>query len=279
MSKSIETLVEDIYKLFDPNETHVANEDNLNEFTENLKDIFRRRLSEREERTGALRFSALGKPDRQVWFEAKGYDKEEFTSKTYFKFLYGDIIELMLLFLAKEAGHTVEGFQQEVEVDGVKGHIDAIIDGVVVDVKSASPFGFSKFKTNSVVQEDPFGYTHQLAGYADVLTPNESAAWLALNKVDGDVVLATLSSSIIKDYKPAPRIEHLKAVIEQDEPPEKCYSDVEDGKSGNRKLATGCSYCSFKKHCWPNLRGFAYSGGPRYLTTVAKTPDVPEFEV
>jgi hypothetical protein len=45
------------------------------------------------------------------------------------------------------------------------------------------------------------------------------------------------------------------------------------------KLGTGCSYCAFKKHCWPGLRGFAYSGGPRYLTNVVKTPDVPEFEL
>lgn len=279
MTKQIDTLVADIYDLFDPNKTHVPCEDNLDEFAETFKDILRRRLSEREERTGALRFSALGRPDRQAWYAAKGYEQEEFTSKTYFKFLYGDIIELMLLFLAKESGHTVEGLQQEVEVDGVKGHIDAIIDGVVVDVKSASAFGFKKFETNSVVQDDPFGYTQQLAGYSDVLTPGASAAWLALNKVDGDMCLATLSSSIIADHKPAPRIAHLKEVIASDEPPERCYPPVEDGKSGNMKLGTGCSYCSYKKHCWPEMRGFAYSGGPRYLVKVVKTPDVPEFEV
>ena len=276
--KTLDTLIPDIYELFDKG--HECSEENLDSFAESLKIILRERLKAYgEERAATLRMSNIGKPDRQLWYEVTGEKGEPLPPEAKLKFLYGDIIELMLLFLAKEAGHSVEALQAEVEVDGVKGHIDAIIDGVVVDVKSASPFGFKKFESNSVVQEDPFGYTQQLAGYADVLTPGESAAWLALNKVDGDMCLSTLSSSIIADHKPAPRITHLKEVIASDEPPERCYPAVEDGKSGNMKLGTGCSYCAFKKHCWPGLRGFAYSGGPRYLTNVVKTPDVPEFEL
>ena len=30
----------------------------------------------------------------------------------------------------------------------------------------------------------------------------------------------------------------------------KCYSDVSDGMSGNRKLAVGCVYCSHKRLRW-----------------------------
>ena len=45
-----------------------------------------------------------------------------------------------------------------------------------------------------------------------------------------------------------------------------------DGKSGNTKLCTQCSYCDFKKICWPHMRTFIYKGGPRYLINVAREP-------
>ena len=58
-----------------------------------------------------------------------------------------------------------------------------------------------------------------------------------------------------------------------------------DGSSGNRKLDVGCSYCAYKVDCWKDsnngtgLRKFIYANGPRYLTQVAKKPDVPEVEL
>lgn len=274
----LNTLVEDILQLFDPEKTHTPNEDNLDEFAETLKGILRVRLAEREAMGDPLRFSSLGKQDRQLWYMAHPDGSEEkMTAKTYLKFLYGDVIEALLLFLCKEAGHKVEMQQAEIEVDGIKGHIDALIDGVVVDVKSASPYGYKKFKDQKVTEDDPFGYVQQLSGYASVLTPDAPAAWLAMDKVAGSICVSPLSSSIVADNKPEPRITHLKEVISRDNPPPRCYSDVEDGKSGNRKLPTGCSYCAHKFRCWPSVRTFLYSSGPRYLTVVAKTPDVPEI--
>lgn len=272
----IKTLVEDIYHLFDPNHGHEPNEDNLNEFAENLKQLLRERLAKREVLNNPLRFSSLGRPDRQLWYMAKGYPSEDLSAKTYFKFLYGDVIEQLLLFLVKESGHTVEKAQEEIEVDGVKGHIDAVIDGVLVDVKSASPYGYTKFVKQTVTEDDSFGYTQQLAGYAQVVTPGQAPAWLAMDKVSGSICVSPLSQSIVKDYPVDERIAHLKEVIAQEDPPARCYEDEEDGKSGNRKLGTGCGYCAFKHSCYPGLRTFAYSNGPRFLTKVVKTPDVPE---
>jgi hypothetical protein len=75
-----------------------------------------------------------------------------------FKFLYGDTLEVLLLFLAKESGHEVTHEQYEVEADGVKGHTDAVIDGVPVDCKSASPSAYAKFENGQFVFDDPFGY-------------------------------------------------------------------------------------------------------------------------
>lgn len=275
--KQLDTLVADIYALFDPEVMHEPSEENLEEVAHNIKEILRVRLAQREDVRSPLRFSALGRKDRQIWFDAHpDGQEEELSAKTYFKFLYGDVIEALLLFLAKEAGHSVEQQQAEVEVDGVLGHIDAIVDGVVIDVKSASPFGYKKFEKGDVVGDDPFGYVAQLSGYANVLTPGKEAAWIAMDKVSGDICVSRLSSSIIKDHDPGERIAELKEIIDAPEPPPLCHLPVPDGKSGNLKLVTQCSYCKHKFRCHPNLRTFLYSTGPRFLTTVAKTPEVPE---
>lgn len=147
----------------------------------------------------------------------------------------------------------------------------------MVDAKSASPFGYKKFENNTVTEDDPFGYVAQLSGYADVLTPGEPAAWLAIEKVQGDICVSPLNHMVIKHHPPKERIDHLREVVALPEPPERCYEDVPDGKSGNMKLDTGCSYCAHKFRCWPELRTFIYSNGPRYLTKVERVPDVPEI--
>lgn len=205
--------------------------------------------------------------------------------KTYMKFLYGDFLELLLLFLAKEAGHTVENEQLEVEVDGVKGHLDCTIDGVVVDCKSASPYAFQKFKDDRFLSDDPFGYIYQLSGYSNVVSPtNPRAAFLVADKVHGDIALAEVSAEIALAHSPLPRIQHLKKVLQQEEEPERCYQDKLDGKSGNRVLDTGCSYCAFAQHCWRDANGgrgletYIYSTGPKYFTHVAREPRVDKVE-
>lgn len=278
--KTLETLPADIYSLLEPDSHYEPSEEGLEWFANNLKDILRLRLAEHTRREHSLRFSMLGKANRQVWFDAhpdENNPPEPMVPKTYLKFLYGDILEQLLLLLAKEAGHEVTHEQAEVSVDGVKGHIDAIIDGTVVDVKSASSFGYAKFANRTVTSDDPFGYVAQLSGYANVLTPGKDAAWLAIDKVSGDICVSPLSKFVIAGHKPEDRIAELREVVAMEAPPALCYEPVPDGKSGNMKLSTPCSYCAHRFRCHPGLRGFAYSSGPRYLTTVAKTPDVPEI--
>lgn len=278
MMPELNELPQDVYNLFDPESDHEASEELLDEFCDNLKDILRMRLRASSRTGGAIRFSSLGKPNRQIWMDAHPdpENEEPMPAKTYLKFLYGDVIEQLYLYLAKEAGHSVTDEQREIEVDGVKGHIDAIIDGTVVDLKSASSYGYTKFATNTVEQDDPFGYVAQLAGYASVLTPGEPAAWWAVDKSSGDNCISELSKITIKYHPPEERIAELKEVVASDEPPELCYEPIPDGKSGNMKLPVGCSYCKHKFRCHPGLRTFFYSTGPRFLTHVAKEPNVPE---
>ena len=151
-----------------------------------------------------------------------------------------------------------------------------MVDGVVVDVKSASSYGYQKFKNGTILEDDTFGYVQQLSGYSNVLTPGETTAFVALDKVSGAICVSPLAAAVTASYKPEVRITHLKEVLASDVMPKVCYPPVPDGKSGNMKLAIGCSYCKFKKSCWPDARLFLYSTGPRWLTTVAKTPEVYE---
>lgn len=278
--KTLDTLPQDIYQLFDPDADHVVSEENLDTFSKNLREVLKSRLAKQNtEGRNPLRFSALGKRDRQLWMEGHpdpANPPEPMTPKTYIKFLYGAIIEELMLFLIKEAGHTVEDEQREVEVDGVKGHIDCKVDGVLVDIKSASSFGYAKFKNNKVLEDDPFGYVAQLSGYSNVLTPGQDAAWIANDKESGAICVSPLSSAVIDHYKPEDRIKELKEVLASDTPPPVCNEPIPDGKSGNMKLATQCSYCAHKFRCFPSIRTFIYSTGPRYLTTVARVPDVYE---
>jgi hypothetical protein len=47
--------------------------------------------------------------------------------------------------------------------------------------------------------------------------------------------------------------------------------------SKNMKLCTTCSYCGFKKECWPEARTFMYSTGPVFLVKVVDVPRVQEI--
>jgi len=98
---------------------------------------------------------------------------------------------------------------------------------------------------------------------------------LAFLKYDLEDTQAPVYEVLKKDI--VERIKHVKAVVQQPEPPEFCNDPVPDGKSGNMKLPIGCSYCHFKRSCYPDLRTFLYSTGPRFLTEVANEPKVQEI--
>jgi len=277
---SIDTLVEDILGLFST-EPHEADAANVSALGEQIAQTVAARLAEAP-RPGTLRMSNLGKGDRQIWYEVKGgADKEEIGPETKIKFLFGDIWESIMLFLAKEAGHDVSHEQAEVEIDGVVGHMDAVIDGVVVDVKTASKFAFQKFAKGTLKEDDAFGYYEQLGAYSHALGGIDGA-WLAVEKEQGKLTLLKADKSEFDELNIPARVTHLKEVLDDTEPPERCYEPVEHGKSGNMALGVNCSYCPFKATCWADandgigLRTFIYSKGPVHLTHVVKEPDVYE---
>lgn len=285
--KSINTLVDDIYNLFTPGD-HEISEELVEDLGREIAKTVASRIKEVQEgaRKGGLRMSNVGRPERQLYYEVHGVGEEgqkpeELRPQTLLQFMFGDVWESILLYLAKEAGHTVTHEQGEITLNGVKGHNDAIIDGVVVDVKSASPFAIKKFETKSVVEDDPFGYMEQLSGYCEAHGKLDGA-FLAVQKVTGKLVLCDFSWEDLEIYNVSDRIDYMRDVLDDSEPPERCYDPVPEGKSGNLKLDTGCKYCAFKHHCWADandgigLRTFIYSDGPRHFTHVEKTPRTEE---
>ena len=160
----IDNIVDDIYNRMTTSK--IINEDNLNTFLSNLKSVLKDSLEkERAGRKNNLRMSSIGKADRKIWMEVNGPEKSYKAGGQFLiRMLYGSIVEELLLFLVREAGHSVSDEQKEVHVNGVRGHIDCKIDEEVVDIKSASDYGFWKFK-NGFGEEDDFGYIGQLSGY------------------------------------------------------------------------------------------------------------------
>lgn len=279
--KKIDSLVSDIYEVLDKGVE--IDEGLADRFGRNLSDIIRDRLhpSQREPR-GTLRMSNIGKPcDRQLWYSINiPGEGERLEPYVRMKFLFGDLLEEVLLFLTEVAGHRVEGRQDEQEICGIKGHRDAVIDGTTTDVKSASTYSFAKFEEGLQEDSDAFGYSDQLQSYLEsgqkdaVVTDKERAAFLVVDKTLGHICLDIHEK---KDIPFEAYYEYKKGMVADPDPPSRGFDAVPDGASGNLKLGTECSYCEFKRLCWPNLRVFAYSNGPRFLTTVKKIPNVLEI--
>lgn len=278
--KTLDTLIHDLDTLHTSG--HKATPERLQQLADGIAAAVKRSLERpfEEERGTTLRMSNIGKPARQLWYESQGEAKEELNGATLRKFLMGDLWEELLLWLAEEAGHKVEKRQAEVQVDGVIGHIDAVIDDVVVDVKSASKFGFEKFRKGTLSDDDAFGYYDQLGGYAEAL--NLPGAWLAVNKETAALCVLEAPQEELQALDIPGRISYLRDALASEEPPERCYVPIPEGKSGNMVLPVGCSYCAFKHKCWKDsndgagLRCFMYSTGPRFFTHVEREPNTPE---
>tara|TARA_A100001515_G_scaffold20174_2_gene14991 strand:- start:336 stop:1187 length:852 start_codon:yes stop_codon:yes gene_type:complete len=281
--KKIETLVDDINKLFTAEDPPIPEKEVdklIDTFAVSIKEHIKTFLYEMPQSRNNLRLSAIGKPDRQLWYDINKPSTTPISPTSRIKFLYGYLLEELLILLSLVAGHKVTHQQKEVTVAGVKGHQDCMIDDVLVDCKSASWRGFQKFKNNSLSEDDPFGYIAQISAYAEA-NGVERAAFLAIDKQSGEICLSPVHSLEMINAKK--RITHLKKIVKSEQEPDRCYEDIPDGKSGNRKLDVRCIFCTHKSKCWSDandgkgLRIFQYERGKRYLTQVKREPNVEEL--
>jgi hypothetical protein len=272
--KDIRRLIPDIYKLLEKPggwwDEHCSRY-----FAEDLS----RRLASHftDEKANTLRLSRLGPCcPRALWasIHAPG-EAEPILPWVKNKLAFGHYIESQTLAQARASGHLVVGEQDDLYVDGILGHRDAVIDGCVVDVKSTTSIGFKKFKDKSFGQNDGFGYLDQLDAYVvgsredPLVTVKDRGYILAVDKQLGHMVLY---EHFIREDHIHQRISKYKQIVALGSPPP-CECGTEAlGEGGNVGLDTRASYSAFKYYCFPQLRTFLYSKGPVHLVHVEKRP-------
>ncbi len=232
-----------------------------------------------------LRMSSAGHPClRKLWYKHRpATPMEPLAPANHIKFMYGDLIEVLVIFLMRVAGIKVEDQQRRVDYDlsngwKVKGSMDLSVGGTVIDVKSAAPFSMKKFETGDF-GDDPFGYVSQLSLYRDA-GKYDKGAWIAMDKVSGALVECPLTSAPTREDD----LVFITNSIEATHPVARGVEALTKKEGPNQKLCTMCSYCEYREICWADanngdgLRTFLYSKGPVFLTNVKKLPKVREVK-
>ena len=281
--KTIDTLVEDI-------ESVIYGQGGWNKSVaeamgKSIADTANKRFSKPQEPRGYLSLSSIGTPcKRKLWYKINkpGFG-EPLDAKMLLKFFYGDMIEELILAMVEASGHTLAGSQDRLNVHGIRGHRDAVIDGMTIDVKSCSPFAFKKFKEGDLRGNDPFGYISQLSSYVyaakddPLVTDKNRGAFLAIDKVNGEICLDVYDFTEELKTKEQEMLA-AKDLVAGDIPTERISPVPASKSSPNTKLDKSCQFCEYKKACWPNLKMYQYSYGIEYLVHVEKPPKVPEVK-
>ncbi len=272
--KTIDTLVPDVYELLQTKGWYDATLASY--FTSTVNQSLQSQWEERS-LDSTLRLSRMGDVcPRALWYSFHNPSlAEPLPPWANFKYTYGHIIEALALTLAKAAGHRVEGEQDELVVDGIKGHRDAVIDGCLVDVKSTTSFKVAESRKGSLEKNDSFGYLDQLDGYVlgsanDPLVTVKDKGYLWF--IDKTLGHMHVYEHTVRPDRIRSKINKYKSIVEQNTAPACECGTREKGSSGNIELDVRASYSAFKFCCFPNLRTFLYSDGPVYLTRVCETP-------
>ena len=283
MKKKVDTIVEDIYSkinILSEGKDLNLSQDILDSFGKEMSNALEHWATPRIQSKNTLRMSNIGRPLRRLWYDInEDAEAEKISPSLQIKFLYGHLLEVLLLFFVRLAEHKVTDEQKEIKVSGVMGHMDCKIDGEVIDIKTASGYSFRKFKEGTLGQNDSFGYLSQLAGYEEA-EKTENGGFLVMNKETGELttfIPDDLDKPNIKD-----KIKKVKAALKKSTPPALCYQPIPEGASGNMKLPMDCVYCPHKFKCYKDsnegkgLRVFKYAKGNVYFTEIKNMPNVEE---
>jgi hypothetical protein len=218
-----------------------------------------------------IRMSGLGRPMCQQVHGRDGKD-EEMTYNAILRFLIGDLVECAVMAILKGAGVNITEAQGrcELELGGeqVQGTLDLIIDDPVDgekvwDVKSASPYSYAqKFSKgyDNLKEDDPFGYLMQGHLYAEA-KGKDFGGWIVVDKSSGEIQFVQAPDDQDDDRKlyialANNTVESLQSGFTYTKPPiepeEEMYTL--DGKrvaTGNKLLNRSCTFCGYRKHCWP----------------------------
>ena len=243
-------------------------EDLIEQFGEDCKDSLRKQLSSRGD--FRVRMSGLGRPLCQQKMEKKGHT-QEMAYNDIMRFLMGDLVEAVAVFVMKAAGVNVVDTQRQCELElagnNVKGTLDIILDDgqeKVWDIKSTSPWSFdNKFSGRGgydvIKEDDPFGYIMQGYLYSEA-QDMPFGGWIAINKSSGEWDFVEAPDDQKEDREAyladaRSRVESLEKddtfKIPFEETDESYTLKGEKIFTGNKLMPKTCTFCSFKEKCWP----------------------------
>ena len=141
----------------------------IEDFAQECRDSVDRQLNKKRE--FSIRMSGLGRPLCQQLLDRQGI-KEEMDYNALFRFMFGDLVESVVVLIMEQADVEIIDKQKSVELEiagkKITGTLDLIVrdetgTDKVWDVKSASEWAY-KFKYtgyggyDKIKEEDPFGY-------------------------------------------------------------------------------------------------------------------------
>lgn len=288
MSKTLATLVQDIYQVaFDGVPLGANVDEAIVEYATRSGEMMGKKLYSEERivkdyADKTIRMSELGTfCTRQLilkWY-APELGKPPYTYKPDptlgVKFGYGNLIEEFVLTLAEACGHKVEDKQRKVSLPPiggwiVQGSIDCVIDGTLVDVKSASKFAFDKYaKEGFTVENDSFGYSFQLNGYKYALEHEtgqpHATQFLFVEKETGRIQLVAPRHISLSDIDK--RVKEVAKAAETYQATKKLPPTVKTkAHKYGEQLDITCSYCNFKHACFPDMFTYSDRGRPVHIT-------------
>jgi hypothetical protein len=235
-------------------------EETAQQIAEDVRQAVLRQFGEEGKRDFKLRMSNIGRPTCQLWFD-KNKPETALPRPTTFvmNMMLGDIVEAVFKGLLTEAG-VEYGDSENVSLDlgehTINGTYDLTIDGAVDDVKSASDWSYrNKFASFETLRDgDAFGYVGQLVGYAKA-TGLKPGGWWVVNKANGSFKYVPATG--IDEEKEMLNIMKTVKTVDTNEF-KRCFEPVEEtfrGKAtGNKMLCKECSFCDYRKACWPKLK-------------------------
>jgi hypothetical protein len=209
-----------------------------------------------------LRMSNIGRPLCQLQMEKAGADKARLPYNHIMKMAIGDAVECIMEIIIRSAGLNVTGGKMKVELTladtVIKGEDDIEIDGKVWDTKTCSPWAFEhKWKkgVSSLKENDGFGYLGQITGYS-VGQGKQPGGWFVVNKSTGEVLAVPADLSGAEQKAILKEIEGKVSTLNSDAPFQRCFEPEEETfyrkSTGNKRIPMACTFCDFKKTCWPD---------------------------
>jgi hypothetical protein len=246
----------------------------IENFGERMKEImrshFKPKTDEGKKREkNVIRMSQVGRPLCQLQMEvAHTNDPENGPQPSNddpwlrMKFLYGDVLEAVAMAILHSC-YKVESEQEELGLDiadiHLKGHMDVQVDGKIWDIKTASPFSFSKVYGDpkgfdALVKDDPFGYIPQ--GYLyGAAAGRPFGGWIGINKSSGEWgVLETPEVDYHFQNDAINQAEDNIRALTSNKPFERCFEPENEmyynKPTGEKVLAKTCQYCKWVESCW-----------------------------